>query len=411
MSAPSILLVSHEATLTGAPMNLLHLARWIVENTDSHVEVLILRDGPLRQRFEHVCPVHVADAGLFSRSLGIIESGLLHLGSSRAYRPFSFARYRPILGRLDDFDVVYLNSAASMVIAPFLGDNPVVISHVHELMVGLSSFRPARIAEWFRTRPDLWITASDAVSTVLIQRLGIPADAVRRHYESIDTEPFAAYVASPRRQVALRNRFAIPRDVPIVMGAGTIDWRKGPDLFVQLGAELARRSRDPLRLVWVGGDLDGLDMLRLQADMDAAKVENVLFVGTHEDPREWFAMADLFVLTSREDPFPLVCLEHAAMGHPIVTFRNGGMPELLDAAGPHAAMGAVDHLDIGAMANEVLALLSNDRRYEAAAGELRAEVIEHHDMACVGPGIYAEVLSAFDRARRSGAVGNPVANA
>lgn len=41
--------------------------------------------------------------------------------------------------------------------------------------------------------------------------------------------------------------------------------------------------------------------------------------------------SDIFVLTSREDAYPLVCLEAASLGKPILCFADsGGMPEFVE---------------------------------------------------------------------------------
>ncbi len=119
------------------------------------------------------------------------------------------------------------------------------------------------------------------------------------------------------------------------------------------------------------------------------------FVGVRPDPLPWFAMADVFALPSREDPFPLVCLEHAAMGHPLVTYRNGGIVELLEAAGPAAATGVVDHLDVGAMADSVLDFLSSERLSDRAGAELRERVLSHHDVSVAAPALLAELEGLF----------------
>ena len=130
--------------------------------------------------------------------------------------------------------------------------------------------------------------------------------------------------------------------------------------------------------VWVGGDLTGVDMERLRCDIERADARNVHFVGVKPDPLPWYGLADVLALTSREDPFPLVCLEHAAMGHPIVTYRNGGIVELLEAAGPEAALGVVDHLDVGAMADRVVDYLASSALRRTAGEQLRDRVLSHH---------------------------------
>lgn len=398
MTLRRMLAVTHETTLTGAPMNLLHLVTWISRNTDVEVHVLAVKDGPLRHRFEQVAAgVTVLDRNAPQEALGLLYRGLVRLGSSRAYKPVGEAWLRPQLRHLSGFDLVYLNSVTSVGVLPYLPPAKVVVNHVHELQVALRSWEPSRDYELFRTLPDRWIAASDAVAEMLVDDIGVPAEHVLTHHEFIDVTPFAAEV--PLRERERRRReyrhpdgtVRIPADAAVVMGAGTIDWRKGADLFVQLATEVRRRTREPVHFVWVGGDLEGTDMHRLRSDAERSGANHVHFVGVKPDPLPWFAIADVFALTSREDPFPLVCLEHAAMGHPIVTYRNGGMPELLEAAGPEAALGVVDHLDVGAMADRVIALLGSRSLHRAAGEQLRAEVLRHHDVAVAAPRLMADL--------------------
>ncbi len=69
-----------------------------------------------------------------------------------------------------------------------------------------------------------------------------------------------------------------------------------------------------------------------------------------------------FVLPSREDPFPLVMLEAAAQGIPIVGFcHSGGFEEF---ATGNAAL-AVPYLDSQAMSHAVLRILNDDRERQA----------------------------------------------
>ncbi len=396
MSIRRLLAVTHETTITGAPMNLLHLVRWITEHTDIEVHVLALQDGPLRDRFEAITEVTVLDRSSLAGAAKTVQQGLQHLGSRRAWRPVAAARLVPQLRHLRDIDVVYLNSLGSLEVLPHLPPAGLVVSHVHELGVATNTQRP-HVQDLLRSGPDLWIAASDAVRRMLVGDVGLPEQAVRVHHEFIDAVGVAEREISPREVSQLRRSYRIPADAAIVMGAGTVDWRKGPDLFIQLATEVRRRTREPVHFVWMGGDLETLDMVRLHSDLTRAGADHVLFAGIRADPLPWFAAADVFALTSREDPFPLVCLEHAAMGHPIVTYRNGGMPELLEAAGPAAATGIVDYLDVGAMAAQVLRLLEDEDLRQAAGGELRRRVLEHHDVTVAAPALLADLESAWAR--------------
>lgn len=141
-------------------------------------------------------------------------------------------------------------------------------------------------------------------------------------------------------------------------------------------------------------------MQRLRSDAERAGTDHVYFVGTKPEPLPWFDLADVFALTSHEDPFPLVCLEHAALGHPVVTYRNGGIPELLTAAGPEAALGIVDFLDVGALAERTIDLLTSTELYRRAADQLRQEVTSQHDVDIAAPALMAD-LERLVEARRA----------
>ncbi|MFM7063671.1 MAG: glycosyltransferase family 4 protein, partial [Actinomycetes bacterium] len=221
---------------------------------------------------------------------------------------------------------------------------------------------------------------------------GLPAEQVRLHHEFINAKEIAARQVPLREVESLRRELRIPADAAVVMGAGTVDWRKGADLFVQLATEVRRRVREPVYFIWVGGDLTGTDFERIRSDVERAGADHVNFVGVKPDPVPWFAMADVFALTSHEDPFPLVCLEHAAMGHPIVTYRNGGMPELLEAAGPEAAAGIADHLDVGGLAQRVVAYLDDDQLRQKAGDQLRDQVLAQHDLGVAAKRLYEDLV-------------------
>lgn len=402
MSRPRLsrlLAVTHEATITGAPINLAHFLEWVTANTDVEVHTLALRDGPLVPRFRNIGDVTVLDRSSPAKALSIVQQGLLHLGSSRAWKPVARARLRPQLRHLAGFDAVYLNSAASVDVVDHLPGADFVISHVHELQVALRTAPPHQKAA-FRERPDLWIAASDAVRRALVEESEVPDGQVAVHHEFIDAQALSGRSPDPRETARLRREADIPDGAAVVVGAGTLDWRKGPDLFIQLAGEVQRRSRERVTFVWIGGETKGTDWERLRADLERTGAD-VRFTGLKLDPFPWFAMADVFALTSREDPFPLVCLEHAAMGCPIVTYRNGGMVELLEAAGADAARGIVDYLDVGAMADRVIDLLVSADLRRSVGTALQQRVVEEHDVSVAAPRLLAEIEGAMAARVRS----------
>jgi len=56
--------------------------------------------------------------------------------------------------------------------------------------------------------------------------------------------------------------------------------------------------------------------------------DRLIFLGSQQDMVPCFATADLFFLSSREDPFPTTVLEAMAYGLPVVGFAGtGGVEE------------------------------------------------------------------------------------
>src|SRR5262249_45137938 len=108
----------------------------------------------------------------------------------------------------------------------------------------------------------------------------------------------------------------------------------------------------------------------------------VHFLGEKTNPLDYFAACDLFVLMSREDPFPLVMLEAASMGRPILCFEgSGGATEFVE----NDCGFAVPYLDIEAMASKLLTLLDSTALYEDCARRAKQKVSERHTVTTTAP--------------------------
>lgn len=388
MTLRRMLAVTHEASLTGAPMVFADLMEWIGQNTDIELDVLLMQDGPLRQRLERVATVTTPKATRVGSTLDMAAQVLIARGSTNMAPKVEALRLRREYGDYDGYDLLYLNSQTTLDILPFLPRSGPVVSHIHELGTAVRLFQSiARDPTLLRNGPDHWVAAAAAVQQMLVEQVGCPPDRVHLHHAFIRAREISDRLVDPGEVGRLRRSLGIPQDAAVVMAAGTVDWRKAPDLFVQLAGEVQRRTDRPVHFVWVGGDLTSDEWIKTEGDLARAGTPNVHFTGLQDDPIPWFHLADVFVLTSHEDPFPLVCLEHAALGHPIVTFRNGGMPELLGPAGVEAAAGIVDHLDVTGMATRVLELLASAPLRATVGEQLRSRVLGHHDLSVAAPAL------------------------
>lgn len=115
--------------------------------------------------------------------------------------------------------------------------------------------------------------------------------------------------------------------------------RKGLDVFV----DLAHRLDDSYQIVLVGTN----------DAMDAQLPSNVISIHRTKNQRELamlYTVADLFVNPTREENYPTVQMEALACGTPIVAFRTGGCPEIID----EACGVVVEKDDINGMISEII---------------------------------------------------------
>ncbi|WP_426327163.1 glycosyltransferase family 4 protein [Pedobacter sp. R-06] len=101
---------------------------------------------------------------------------------------------------------------------------------------------------------------------------------------------------------------------------------KGIDFLVSLLKELPEN----VKIIWIGGEEDTGIYYYTKKTVENKFPGRVRFLGAQS--KEYYNClnaGDAFLLLSREDSFPLVMLEAAALGKPIVGFNSGGISEFL----------------------------------------------------------------------------------
>ncbi len=369
-----VLFLSHAAERTGPPIILLHLARWLRAHTDLDFGLLFLQGGELEEEFRTLAPVWILDEWDPPRPAVVLDSLAWKFGLERHAPRIRAAALRWRMRSVRGFDLVYVNTCGSVRPLRYLGlDDPVVLTHVHELSVGLDFHLPPEDRELIREVTRHYLVVSDAVAAETERVFGATPDQITRQYGFVDLPPEAA---PPGETAALRASLGIPDGAPIVGAAGLTHWRKAPDLFVQVARLVGDRHDGPApHFVWVGGEAGGPELEPIRYDVEHAGLgDRVHFLGHHPDPIPWFRLFDVLLLPAREDAFPLVCLEAASIGVPIICFDNGGMPEFV---GDGERGFVVPYPDLHAMADRTLELLADpaqrQRLGRAAQAKARAE--------------------------------------
>jgi glycosyltransferase involved in cell wall biosynthesis len=155
----------------------------------------------------------------------------------------------------------------------------------------------------------------------------VQASALMRDWPiSVVSHPIDVVRWSPIDQTLARGLLGLPQNVPLLLfGAidGAKDPRKGFDLLVKTFSALTKEIPD-LQLVVFGqlAPRSGPD-LGLQ----------VHYVGhLHDDIslRVLYSAADVFALSSRQDNFPLTCMESLTCGTPVVAFDSSGLSSMIE---------------------------------------------------------------------------------
>lgn len=152
-----------------------------------------------------------------------------------------------------------------------------------------------------------------------IKQMGYQNTALR--HEFIDIEK----ITITQKPENLRIKLNIPTNAFVWVMSGSMNLRKGYDTVCDLFEFLPSTTY----IAWLGSvkQTGVLHYIRQRT-----KLEKLNFVEIGEKSDEYYDylnIADGFVLTAKEDPFPLVMMEAAYLEKPIVGYNSGGISEFV----------------------------------------------------------------------------------
>ena len=205
-----VLFLSHAAERTGPPIILLHLARWLRAHTDLDFGLLFLQGGELEEEFRTLAPVWILDEWDPPRPAVVLDSLAWKFGLERHAPRIRAAALRWRMRSVRGFDVVYVNTCGSVRPLRYLRlDDPVVLTHVHELSVGLDFHLPPEDRELIREVTRHYVVVSDAVAAETERVFGATPDQITRQYGFVALPP---ETAPPGETAALRASLGIPEE-------------------------------------------------------------------------------------------------------------------------------------------------------------------------------------------------------
>ncbi|MDB5287273.1 MAG: hypothetical protein JWR05_2222 [Mucilaginibacter sp.] len=368
-----ILFVSHDASRTGAPIVLLHLLGWLKKQGTYKLTVYLKHGGELEESFKQLATTYLPaqktlPQRIVKRMIKTVEDNSITL---------------PTLLLKESFDLVYLNTVVCLDLAPVIKVKfkcP-IICHVHENDFTIKSYYTGFVTNNNINAVDHIISVSQSTLKNLIDNYSVPLKKITNVYAFISLGAIkkpSISVNTAKEELGLSNEF-------IIGGSGLTSWRKGIDLFTQLAVVLAKiRPDNNIKLVWVGAVTHEFSCQYTYEAKLLGITDKIVFTGTKVSPQNYFQLFDVFALTSREDPFPLVAIEAAALNKPVVCFENsGGMPEFIK-NGENGLV--ISYGDVNQLAIQLL-ILMDDENLRLKMGEQAGKLIADFDVNVAAPKI------------------------
>lgn len=152
---------------------------------------------------------------------------------------------------------------------------------------------------------------------IKVERSMLKNKEVKLIYNGIDEKVF-----TPERKQLAREKLKLPKEKQILFFTAeraTDNIYKGGHIIKKVYESL--RNNDDLLFICVGSD---------KTNNNFGNWVDIPYINDQQELALYYAASDLFIYPSLADNCPLVVLESMSCGTPVIAFRTGGIPELID---------------------------------------------------------------------------------
>lgn len=285
---PRVLFVSHETTLSGAPIQLVHLAGWL-QQRGWNILVATPDHGPISEM--------LVTAGVPT----VVEATLL-----------TDLEHAWLRERCHEFDIVVANTIASWpaIRAAHLEAKP-ALWYLHETLVAVRLIRAIPEMASALAMADLLVTPTRQTARIYQGLTEAPIEVVPY---GIPRPP--AFPASESE----RTRF---------LTLGSFEPRKGQDVLAGAIRKLDAATRARCSFKMAGRVLDEPFYKELQDAVGEFEEVELIDALDHASALTLLNGTDVVVLPSRDETMPIVILEAMGLGKAVVSANVGGVREWL----------------------------------------------------------------------------------
>lgn len=364
----TVLIVSHDASRTGAPILALNIAQILKKNFN--VIVLILNDGHITPFFEQTCSSIISvDKSMIFDNL-FIEDLIDHIVQK-------YAINSAIVNSIESFCV--LKPLAKRFIPSVL--------LIHEFAA--------------YTRPHYkFIEAFHWAGKIIFPAKVVQENAINIHtHNAIDltqvlpqgksivpSEPGVFHSYQKVESILNMNDNKGRAKPFIVLGAGSVHYRKGVDLFIATAAELKHYYPEyNIKMLWIGSGFDPDHDISYSCYLSEQIQRSGLsdyfhFIEEIPNLEDIYPHIDLFYLSSRLDPLPNVAIDVMMLGKPIICFNKGtGIAEILE-QDPDTSQCISPHLSISESAKKIVQFHQSAEYYSLISSKVKELAVKHFNM-------------------------------
>ena len=368
-SKAAIIIVSHEASRTGAPILAINLCKKLAEKYN--ITSIVLRKGALIDDFRN------KSVKVISPRMGQITGYGI-----KKYLKRSHNRNKPIYAIVNSI-------VSASTIQPLRESGIPVITLVHEFAAYI---RPTSVLEQVGLWSNKIIFSSELTKNDILAKRQVLKNC------SLKVLPQGKCSISENRENLKQKGIqakdnaslfleSIAKETVVILGAGQIQPRKGVDLFISTAARIYEKLENKdIVFIWLGSGYDPENdfnvSLWLDDQIKRLDLENKLFIFNETiSYDDYIKRAKIFLMTSRLDPLPNVSIDAMYNGKPMICFDKAcGLSSKLKTDTYLGKALIAGYLNIEEMAERTTELIRNKALYKATSDLTRKKAAEWFNM-------------------------------
>lgn len=316
------LIVTHELSRTGCPINALNLA---VEIQKKYPIIFLALDGGVIQpEVEKLCNFFIKLPPPVKRNESFI------------------AKLIGLIGHFIEIETGILNSLVSYCAGKACRE---VKAHSLLFIHEFPYYMPKSYLNDFQTNTDVIVFSNETIKKSFDATVKLSRPVLLINQGKSETPESLVVQEIGRERVKKEPEHKVDiifhelKDLKykegckIILGVGSGGYRKGLDLFISVSEGIkAQIAEGKVKFVWLGDFEKAFEAeytTYLEAQIQILGLKNhIIFPGSVQDVDRFYELADLFLMTSRLDPLPGCVIEALSHGIPSLIFdKASGFPD------------------------------------------------------------------------------------